>query len=73
MHTIKVTPNVPFECQCTSGKFIRLPKLIGNKIDSVARIESKLFFWPELVSSSQRTRPFVVRCGPESCLLELLL
>ena len=44
MHTIKVTPNVPFECQCTSGKFIRLPNLIGNKIDSVARIESKLFW-----------------------------
>jgi len=25
MHTIKVTPNLLFEYQCTSGKFIRLP------------------------------------------------
>ena len=33
MHTIKITPNLQFECQCTSGKFIRLPN----------RIESKLF------------------------------
>jgi len=33
MHTIKITPNLLFECQCTSGKFIRLPN----------RIESKLF------------------------------
>ena len=36
MHTgtIKITPNLLFEYQCTSGKFIRLPN----------RIESKLFF-----------------------------
>jgi len=40
MHTIKITPNLLFEYQCTSvqvysvqGKFIRLPN----------RIESKLF------------------------------
>ena len=32
--TIKITPNLLFEYQCTSGKFIRLPN----------RIESKLFF-----------------------------
>ena len=38
----KITPNLLFECQCTSGKFIRLPNRI-EKIDSVARIESKLF------------------------------
>ena len=36
MHTIKITPNLLFEYQYTSGKFIRLP----NRIDSVARIES---------------------------------
>ena len=30
----KITPNLLFEYQCTSGKFIRLPN----------RIESKLFF-----------------------------
>jgi len=33
MHTIKITPNLLYEYQCTSGKFIRLPN----------RIESKLF------------------------------
>jgi len=43
--TIKITPNLLFEYQCTSGKFIRLPNGIEKKIDSVARIESnrKLF------------------------------
>ena len=45
MHTIKITPNLLFEYQCTSGKFIRLPNRIeSKKIDSVARIESNLFF-----------------------------
>ena len=40
MHTIKITLNLLFEYQCTSGKFIRLPNLIeSKKIDSVARIE----------------------------------
>jgi len=42
MHAIKITPNLLFEYQCTSGKFIRLPNRI-EKIDKVARIESKLF------------------------------
>ena len=39
MHTIKITPNLLFEYQCISGKFIRLPDRI-EKIDSAARIES---------------------------------
>jgi len=51
MHTIKITPNLLFEYQCTSGKFIRLPNRI-EKIDSVARIKSKLFL-PELECSSK--------------------
>ena len=42
MHSIKITPNLLFEYQCTSGKFIRLPNRI-EKIDSAARIETKLF------------------------------
>ena len=42
MHTIKITPNLLFEHQSTSGKFIRLPN----------RIESKLFL-PELECSSR--------------------
>jgi len=37
-YTIKITHNLLFEYQCTSGKFIRLPIRI-EKIDSVARIE----------------------------------
>jgi len=41
MHTIKITPTLLLEYQCTSGKFIRLPN----------RIESKLF-WPELECST---------------------
>ena len=41
MRTIKITPNLLFEYQCTSGKFIRLPN----------RIESKLFL-PELECSN---------------------
>ena len=48
MHTIKITPNLLFEYQCTSRKFIRLPNRIeSKKIDSVARIESnRNFFCP---------------------------
>jgi len=48
----KITPNLLFAYQCTSGKFIRLPNRIEpKKIDSVARIESKLFS-PELEYST---------------------
>ena len=50
MHIIKITPNLIFEYQCTSGKFIRLPNRI-EKIDSVAKIGSKLFL-PELECSN---------------------
>ena len=32
MHTIKITPNLLFESQCTSGKFIRLPNRIESKL-----------------------------------------
>jgi len=44
MHTIKITPNLLSEYQCTSGTFIRLPN----------GIESKLFL-PELECSSAVT------------------
>jgi len=49
---VKITPNLLFEYQCTSGKFIRLPNRI-EKIDSVARIESNRIetFLPELECS----------------------
>jgi len=47
MHTIKITPNLLFEYQCTSGKFIRLPNWI-EKIDSVARIESNRNFFARI-------------------------
>jgi len=58
MHTIKITPNLLFEYQCTSGKFIRLPNRI-EKIDLVARIESKLFCpnWNDLVGSTNTGIP----------------
>jgi len=47
MHTIKITPNLLFDYQCTSGKFIRLPNRIEkNRFGSENRIESKLFFRP---------------------------
>jgi len=45
MHIIKITPNLIFEYQCTSGKFIRLPNRIEkNRFGSENRIESELFF-----------------------------
>ena len=53
MHTIKITPNLLFEYQCTSGKFMRLPNRI-EKIDSENRIGSKLFL-PELECSTVYT------------------
>jgi len=41
MHTLKITPNLLFEYQCTSGKFIRLPNRIESKL--FARIDVILF------------------------------
>jgi len=49
MHTIKITPNLLFEYQCTSGKFIRLPNRIEskNRFGSENQIESnRNFFCP---------------------------
>ena len=47
MHTIKITPNLLFKYQCTSGKFIRLPNQIESKKSirqrESNRIELKLF------------------------------
>ena len=44
MHAIKITPNLLFEYQCTSGKFIRLPNRIEkNRFGSENRIELTLF------------------------------
>ena len=51
MHTIKITPNLLFEYQCTSGKFIRLPN----------RIEKKRF------SSENRIKTFFARIGMLYC------
>jgi len=58
MHTIKMTPNLLFEYQCTSGKFIRLPN----------RIESKLFL-PELECSTALYADRVVRASNIASLL----
>ena len=38
MHTIKITPNFLSECQCTSGKFIRLPNRIQSNRNFFGRI-----------------------------------
>jgi len=46
MHTMKITPNLLFEYQCTSGKFIRLPN----------RIESKKLFCPNWNALATATR-----------------
>jgi len=61
MHIIKITPNLLFEYQCTSGKFIRLPN----------RIESKLFCpnWNALVPIKLECVQSVLR-APYSPLLE---
>jgi len=48
MHTIKITPNLLFEYQWTSGKFIRLPNR-KNRFVSENRIKT---FLPELECSS---------------------
>ena len=56
MHIINITPNLLFEYQCTSGKFIRLPNQI-EKIDLVGRIESKRFL-PELECFTDRQKKY---------------
>jgi len=48
MHTIKITPNLLFEYQCTSGKFIRLPNRIESKKLFFARIG--MLYLPLLVN-----------------------
>jgi len=57
MHTIKVTPNLLFEYQCTSGKYIRLPN----------RIESKLFL-PELECSTTHVQSHTVTLSTRGAL-----
>jgi len=56
MHTIKITPNLLFEYQCTSGKFMRLPNRIEskkNRFGSENRTESnRNFFLLELECST---------------------
>ena len=59
MRTIKITPNLLFEHQCTSGKFIRLPNRIEkNRFGSENRIESNRNFfcpnWNALVKIASR-------------------
>jgi len=52
------SPSLLFEYQCRSGKFIRLANRIeSKKIDSAARIESKLFCrnWNALPQSNVET------------------
>jgi len=61
MHTIKITPNLLFEYQRTSGKFITLPNRIeSRKIDSVARIESN-FFCPNRNAPLHERKPVSIK------------
>jgi len=49
MHTIKITPNLLFEYQCTGGKFIRLSNRIEkNRFGSENRIESNRNFFARI-------------------------
>jgi len=41
MHTIKITPNLLFEYQCTSGKFIRLPNRIETFLVRIGMLYRK--------------------------------
>ena len=61
MQTIKITPNLLFEYQCTSGKFIRLPNR-KNQFGSENRMESKLFL-PELECSSHAFSALTLLAG----------
>ena len=38
MHTIKIIPNLLFEYQCTSGKFIRLPNRIETFFARIGKL-----------------------------------
>ena len=40
MHTIKITPNLLFEYQCTNGKFIRLPNRIETFLARIGMLYS---------------------------------
>jgi len=56
VHYYKITPNLLFEYQCTSGKFYQIAESNRiEKIDSVARIESNRNYfcpnWNALVST----------------------
>ena len=49
MHTIKITPNLLFEYQCTSGKFIRLRnRMEKNRFVSENRVESNRNFFARI-------------------------
>jgi len=71
MHTIKITPNLLSEYQCTSGKFIKLPNRI-EKIDSLVKIESKLFL-PELECSNRHIKKTKVFGGTYLLILSLMI
>ena len=71
MHTIKITreftPNLLFEYQCTSGKFIRLP----NRIES-----NRIFFspnWNALLRAGTCAKPLHAALRPVLAVALLLL
>ena len=65
MHTIKITSNLLYEYQCTSGKLIRLP----NRIES-----NRNFFcpnWNALALSPRQYIVYVDVTGTFSCGFKL--
>ena len=66
MHTIKITPNLLFEYQCTSGKFIRLRNRIEkNRFVSENRVESNRNFLPELECSTNQSFGYTTKQATE--------
>ena len=57
MHSIKITPNLLFEYQCTSGKFIRLP----NRIET--------FFCTNCMECSSSARLYIVNAIESSVVV----
>ena len=70
MHTIKITPNLLFEYQCTSGKFVRLPNRTESNRNFFCPI-GMLYRWhlsqptrsqqQHCTQSSMPTRPISMR------------
>ena len=77
MHTIKITPNLLFEYQCTSGKYIRLPNRIESKLFLLelecSTVHDFCLATPVASSHASRRRIYCVRCFSVDATLHALL